>query len=110
MTELDTDPDAAVGYPSSIAIAWLRTPEGEQWSEQRLSDAADMAGEPFVTLARHEADDGVFATVMDEGDFAGSAARWPVPFPCYDLDITSDADRELAMAREAFEEILKPWE
>lgn len=77
-------------------VAWLKTDEGMYWSLHRVAQ----------TVMGHEDDDGAFATVMDEDEFAGSAARWPVPYVVHDLDIDNDHDRAVAQAAEAFAELL----
>lgn len=55
-------------------IAWLRSPEGENWSAWRRH-----------SLHRHFRDSGLFADVLE--DIPGDArARWPEPFNFWDLD------------------------
>lgn len=57
-------------------ISWLRSPEGEAWSECRI--------EP---LERQREDSGVFADIRFPGYSAAPVtARWPEPHYCHDLD------------------------
>lgn len=88
------DPDQAE------VVAWLRSPEGEQWSEQRMRHAGAVAGSMHM-LARHEEDDGVFATVTCDGS-VGSYADWPDPNPPADLDLIDEVARREAERAELF--------
>jgi hypothetical protein len=65
----------AADQPPEKVIRWLRTPEGEQWSEHRISSE----------LAVHADDSGVFADVIPDslGEWARTA--WPEPLSDYDL-------------------------
>jgi hypothetical protein len=59
--------------PAEI-IAWLRTPEGEQWSDQRLRSGLAYWG------------DGAFGDVIPDSWGESAAARWPEPLPFCELD------------------------
>jgi hypothetical protein len=70
-------PEPGGSAEAAKIIAWLRTPEGERWSECR------NGGE----LQRHHAESGVFASVIPAlCEHAGRLARWPEPLPVLDLD------------------------
>lgn len=56
-------------------IAWLRSPEGENWDSRRIG-----------VVHRHTGEDGMFASVLRDPVGAGRQARWPEPFGGHDLD------------------------
>jgi hypothetical protein len=56
-------------------IRWLQTPEGEEWSHQRISSE----------LAVHDDDSGVFADVIPDSRGKWARTRWPEPDSDYDL-------------------------
>jgi hypothetical protein len=60
--------------PPGKVIRWLRSPEGEAWSQERIG----------CWLERHFGDAGVFASVLRDGS-NGALASWPDPGSAYDL-------------------------
>lgn len=64
--------------PPEKVIAWLRTPRGERWSENRITG-----------LETHWDDSGIFGDVIS-GQDSFSAARWPVPLNMWSLDLVSN--------------------
>ena len=61
--------------PPERVIAWLRSPAGEQWSEERTGE-----------LECHVWDSGVFVDVIPDSYGEYAAASWPVPLKDDDLD------------------------
>ena len=66
---------SARDQPPGKVAAWLRSPAGEQWSEERISE-----------LECHVWDSGVFADVIPDSYGKFAAASWPEPLKHDDLD------------------------
>ena len=62
--------------PPEQVAAWLRSQEGERWSQARIGE-----------LERQQDDSGVFADVRDTiSSNIPVQSRWPEPYFCHDLE------------------------